>query len=193
MHRSQKQLVRSDSAWSWHFIKTSIVRSVSVDLLGCDRPVSLAAAAVSIRYSLQLSSSLPSGQSLKPLQRKRPMMQWTPLAQPKNVGAHLDFTFAVREKKRRWGEHVSLQQPPYFRNFIYSLAIFFVAHSQVSKTSKNIFFSGKLYQLHETQWHTSGGTSIGRLPLEACKKKHSPVMLLMSTQKTCLTFLLVFS
>lgn len=53
------------------------------------------------RYSLQLSSSLPSGQSRKPLQRKRPIMQWTPLAQPKNVGAHFDFTFAKRKKKMR--------------------------------------------------------------------------------------------
>lgn len=40
---------------------------------------------------VQFSSSLPSGQSLKPLQRKRPMMQWMPLAQAKNVGAHLDL------------------------------------------------------------------------------------------------------
>lgn len=43
---------------------------------------------------LQFSSSLPSGQSLKPLQRKRPMMQWTPLAQAKNVGEHFDLTLA---------------------------------------------------------------------------------------------------
>lgn len=45
-------------------------------------------------HLLQFFSSLPSGQSLKPLQRKRPMMQWTPLAQAKNVGAHFDLTLA---------------------------------------------------------------------------------------------------
>lgn len=47
-----------------------------------------------VRDSLQFSSSLPSGQSLKPLQRKRPMMQWTPLAQAKNEGAHFDLALA---------------------------------------------------------------------------------------------------
>lgn len=52
-----------------------------------------------VRDSLQFSSSLPSGQSLKPLQWKRPMMQWTPLAQAKNVGAHFDLTLA--EDRRR--------------------------------------------------------------------------------------------
>jgi hypothetical protein len=51
-------------------------------------------------YSLQFSSSLPSGQSSKPLQRKRPMMQWMPLAQGKNVGPHFDLALAVgREGK----------------------------------------------------------------------------------------------
>lgn len=51
------------------------------------------------RYSLQFSSSLPSGQSSKPLQRKRPMMQCIPLAQAKNVGAHRDFTLAETEEE----------------------------------------------------------------------------------------------
>lgn len=53
-------------------------------------------------YLLQFSSSLPSGQSLKPLQRKRPMMQWTPLAQAKNVGAHFDLNLAGERWKVRW-------------------------------------------------------------------------------------------
>lgn len=51
---------------------------------------------------LQFSSSLPSGQSLKPLHRKRPMMQWTPLAHAKNVGAHFDLTLA--KERRRVGQ-----------------------------------------------------------------------------------------
>lgn len=50
-------------------------------------------------YLLQFSSSLPSGQSLKPLQRKRPMMQWTPLAQAKNVGAHFDLNLAGERRR----------------------------------------------------------------------------------------------
>lgn len=54
---------------------------------------------VLVLHLLQFSSSLPSGQSLKPLQRKRPMMQWTPFAQAKKVGAHFDRTLA--EDRRR--------------------------------------------------------------------------------------------
>lgn len=53
-------------------------------------------------HLLQFSSSLPSGQSSKPLHRKRPMMQWIPLAQGKNVAPHLDLAFAVRRDK--WAE-----------------------------------------------------------------------------------------
>ena len=53
------------------------------------------------RDSLQLSSSLRSGQSANPLQRKRPMMQKMPLAQAKKVGAHFDRTLAVEGKIER--------------------------------------------------------------------------------------------
>lgn len=52
-------------------------------------------------YLLQFSSSLPSGQSSNPLHWKRPMMQWTPLAQGKNVGPHLDLALAAGGKTRQ--------------------------------------------------------------------------------------------
>lgn len=52
-------------------------------------------------YSLQFSSSLPSGQSSNPLHWKRPMMQWMPLAQGKNVGPHFDLALATGGKTRQ--------------------------------------------------------------------------------------------
>ena len=61
--------------------------------------------AVAMGDSLQLSSSLPSGQSLKAVQRTRRMVRWIPLAQAKDVGAHFDLTFAVegREEGEKTG------------------------------------------------------------------------------------------
>lgn len=56
------------------------------------------------RDSLQFSSSLSSGQSLKPLQRKRPMMQWSPLAQVKNVPGHFDLALAKEMRVGGSGE-----------------------------------------------------------------------------------------
>lgn len=51
------------------------------------------------QYLLQFSSSLPSGQSSNPLHLKRPMIQWMPLAQGKNVGPHLDLALAAGGKE----------------------------------------------------------------------------------------------
>lgn len=65
---------------------------------------------------LQFSSSLPSGQSSKPLQRKRPMMQWMPLAHGKKVGPHFDFALAAGGKETQRavsGDGVLWPQPPY--------------------------------------------------------------------------------
>lgn len=53
------------------------------------------------RYLLQFSSSLPSGQSSNPLHRKRPMMQWMPLAQGKKVGPHFDLALAAGGQTRQ--------------------------------------------------------------------------------------------
>ncbi|KAL0629020.1 Zinc finger protein [Plecturocebus cupreus] len=51
-------------------------------------------------HLLQFSSSLPSGQSSNPLHRKRPMMQWMPLAQGKKVGPHFDLALAAGRKRQ---------------------------------------------------------------------------------------------
>lgn len=60
---------------------------------------------VSPRHLLQFSSSLPSGQSSKPLHRNRPMMQWMPLAQGKNVGPHFDLALAAGGERGQTARH----------------------------------------------------------------------------------------
>lgn len=74
-------------------------RGATLEALGQSEPTR--GAAGRSWYSLQFSSSLPSGQSSNPLHWKRPMMQWMPLAQGKNVGPHFDLALATGGKTRQ--------------------------------------------------------------------------------------------
>lgn len=89
------------------------------------------------RHLLQFSSSLPSGQSLKPLQRKRPMMQWTPLAHVKNVGAHFDLNLAG--ERWRVGEYITIIH--IYAGFLYLANLHFFPLNDLIKSWNPFIYS----------------------------------------------------